>query len=347
MLSITKKVTQDDIENKYAIEACINLQDLKRIKNISQDCIVTISYSIFYKPQLINNRLTKLHINTFSNYLTFYSSYYSKFENEYPEAIKILKNSGHLLFCYLLKEDLKQGLIKNKDVVSLEASGLKDTSESMIGLVNYYQRVGFSPIETNQEKLDIEVSENYVPMVSTVGKILDNCFKTPSNPELLETLESFFTSSYGFQKDDNKSCNISSLCKEELVIEDMLYLMDIDKEFLNYALEKLNSGKRSKGSIINKKIYTYNMDTNSKKNITFFDIIPEDNFPSVIGLPTIPKYFKNFFLVTKRGILCIRPYAVKREDIITSKMNFNKSFTVTKHGYTIHYKTWEDLKKCL
>jgi hypothetical protein len=132
-----------------------------------------------------------------------------------------------------------------------------------------------------------------------------------------------------------------------MIKEDMLHLMDLDKEFLKYSLTHLKKNKRIKGTIINKKIQTTNIDKNSKYNHTFFDILPTEEFPSVIGLVSIPQYFKNFFLVTRKGILCIRPYSVKREDINTTKMDFSKSFSVTKYGYTIHYKTWEDLENCL
>jgi len=344
MLSISKTSTIDDIENKYYTQACINLEGMK---NISQNCVVLLSYSIFYEPQMVNGIYSKVHINSFANYLTFYSSYYSTFEKEYPQAMSILKNSGHLLLCYMLQQDVKQGLINSKDTITIEASGLKDNNEPMNGLVNYYQRMGFNPVETNPEKLEMEIVERYVPMISKVKNILDNCFKTKSNPELIKTMDAFFKSGYSFDGEDKKMCKVSSLCSEELVKEDMLHLLDLDKEFLKYALTNIKNNKRTKGSIINKKIYTNKMDSNTKENHTFFDILPTDNFPSVVGLVSIPQYFKNFFLITKKGILCIRPYLVKREDIQTSKMDFTKSFSTTKHGYTIHFKTWQDLENCL
>lgn len=232
MLSISKTATTDDIENKYSMQACINLQG---IDNVSQDCIIMLSYSILYEPQMINGIYTKIHINSFSNYLTFYANYYSKYQKEYSQAMNILKNSGHLLLCYMLKNDMKQGLINSKDIITLEASGLKDTDEPMNGLVNYYQRMGFNPIETNPDKLDMEIEERYVPMISNVKNIMSNCFKTKSNPELLQVLDAFFEgkeeSGYSFD-DSKKSCKISSLCNEDMIKEDMLYLMDLDKEFL-------------------------------------------------------------------------------------------------------------------
>jgi hypothetical protein len=347
MLSISKTATTDDIEEKFYTQACINLEG---IKNVSQDCIVMLSYSIFYKPQMINGIYTKIHINSFSNYLTFYSDHYSKYQKEYAQAMNILKNSGHLLLCYFLKNDMKQGLINSKDVITLEASGMKDNNEPMNGLVNYYQRMGFNPIETNPNKLDMEIEERYVPMISNVKNVLNNCFKTQSNPQLLQVLDTFFEGneegSYSFDN-SKKGCQISSLCTEELEKEDVLHLMDLDKEFLNFAIKQLKNNKRVKGAIINKKIQTTNIDFTSKQNHTFFDILSTEDFPSVIGLVSIPQYFKNFFLITNRGILCIRPYSVRREDIKTSKMDFSKSFSTTKHGYTIHYKTWGDLEKCL
>lgn len=126
-------------------------------------------------------------------------------------------------------------------------------------------------------------------------------------------------------------CSISSLCSEEIK-ENNLQMLDIDKKIVIVAKNKLKLNQRFKGEI-NKQI--------------FYDVIPIDNFPDKIILNTIPKLFKNFFIITRKGILCIRPYSIKRGDIDLSSIKFDKDFSNVSNGYSLNYKTWDRIDECI
>lgn len=103
-----------------------------------------------------------------------------------------LKGGARAILCMVLLKAYNSGLIKDEDEIHLEASGdLEDdigNTKDMMGLVKYYQHLGFKI--TNENNLEEQLSDLSVYMNSKVGDILDKCndVKTMS-PELKKIIK--------------------------------------------------------------------------------------------------------------------------------------------------------------
>jgi hypothetical protein len=88
-----------------------------------------------------------------------------------------LKGGARAILCIVLKKALSVGLIKMDDKIYLEASGdLEDdigNSKDMMGLVKYYQHLGFKI--TNDDNLDEQLSNLSVYMFGVVESLLNKC----------------------------------------------------------------------------------------------------------------------------------------------------------------------------
>jgi hypothetical protein len=102
-----------------------------------------------------------------------------------------LKGGARAILCMILLKSLNSGLIGEQDEIHLEASGdLEDdigNAKDMMGLVKYYQHLGFKI--TNESNLDEQLSNLSVYMYGSVGDILNRCNDVKISPELRKIIK--------------------------------------------------------------------------------------------------------------------------------------------------------------
>jgi len=133
--------------------------------------------------------MMKLKIDKGSNREIFMSDFYNnvtKLGRGLSQLNRKLKGGARAILCMVLLKALNSGLIKEKDEIHLEASGdLEDdigNTKDMMGLVNYYQHLGFKI--TNENNLEEQLEDLSVYMYGVVGHILDRCDNVKISPEL-------------------------------------------------------------------------------------------------------------------------------------------------------------------
>ena len=90
------------------------------------------------------------------------------------EFLRLFSGGGKSLLCWTLKELLFKGLISSDQEIELEAGGDEVSDNDMIRLIDYYNYLGFEPIDNSQT-----ITNGY-PMKSTVKKVLNNCNQSTS-----------------------------------------------------------------------------------------------------------------------------------------------------------------------
>ena len=137
------------------------------------------------------------------------------------------------------------------------------------------------------------------------------------------------------------SCSIQKLCQDSSETIDPY--LEIENNCVAFFKDVLNKVIRLKGVINQNKITEEHDFTKVKRkfdklNTIHFDIIPVDDIPSKVFLNFD---FKNFFIITKKGIMCI---------VNTSEKNFldnNSYISVNKKSHEcdcndvkIKFKYW-------
>ncbi len=134
------------------------------------------------------------------------------------------------------------------------------------------------------------------------------------------------------------SCSIQKLCQDSSETIDPY--LEIENNCVAFFKDVLNKFIRLKGVINQNKITEEPDFTKIKRkfNTIHFDIIPVDDIPSKIFLNFD---FKNFFIITRKGIMCI---------INSSDENFfqnNRYISINKESHecdcnnvTIKFKHW-------
>jgi len=100
-----------------------------------------------------------------------YNRFLSNELKDYPE-IKKLKGIGEVILCLVLNNMLSRKLVDESSIITLEASG-KVEGKGMLGLVKYYERLGFK--QAYPELLEIGLKNSAVPMKATIGDVVNRC----------------------------------------------------------------------------------------------------------------------------------------------------------------------------
>jgi hypothetical protein len=105
---------------------------------------------------------------------------------------KKLKGGARAILCMILNKSLNAGILKQDDIIRLEASGdLEDehgNQKEMIGLINYYKMLGFK-IE-DESDLEEQIDNMSVYMYGIVGTLLNKCSDIKNiSPELLDIIK--------------------------------------------------------------------------------------------------------------------------------------------------------------
>ncbi len=82
----------------------------------------------------------------------------------------MIKGLARASLCYLLRKKSKLLPLKR---IKIEASG-SSGSKSMLGLVRYYQELGFVP-SNKHVPLQKQIEDQYVPMVARIGDVIQTC----------------------------------------------------------------------------------------------------------------------------------------------------------------------------
>ncbi len=104
---------------------------------------------------------------------------------------KKLKGGARAILCMILKKCLNAGILKEDDIIELEASGdLEDeqgNQKEMEGLIKYYKMLGFKV----QDETDLEeqIDNMSVYMYGVVGNLLIKCSEIKNiSPELIDII---------------------------------------------------------------------------------------------------------------------------------------------------------------
>lgn len=136
------------------------------------------------------------------------------------------------------------------------------------------------------------------------------------------------------------SCSIQKLCQDSQ--ENIDPVLEIENNCVSFFKDVLNNHIRLKG-IINKNKITEESDFTNvilKFNTIHFDIIPVDDIPSKIHLNFD---FKNFFIITKKGILCILNNKGKNFQVENQYITIDKQNHKSDSNYVdIKFKYWKN-----
>jgi len=100
-----------------------------------------------------------------------YNRFLSNELKDFPE-IKKLKGIGEVILCLVLNNMLSRKLVDESSIITLEASG-KVEGKGMLGLVKYYERLGFK--QAYPDLLEIGLKNSAVPMKATIGDVVNRC----------------------------------------------------------------------------------------------------------------------------------------------------------------------------
>jgi hypothetical protein len=133
--------------------------------------------------------MIKLKIKKGSDKQIFMSDFYNnvtKLGRGLSHLNRKLKGGARAILCMVLLKALNTGLIGQQDEIHLEASGdLEDdigNAKDMMGLVKYYQYLGFKITDESDLKRQLENLSVY--MYGTVESVLSKCNDVKISPEL-------------------------------------------------------------------------------------------------------------------------------------------------------------------
>jgi hypothetical protein len=138
------------------------------------------------------------------------------------------------------------------------------------------------------------------------------------------------------------SCSIKQLCQDSQdSVQTIDPVLSIESNCVNFFKEVLQNDIRLKG-VINKEKILEEPDFSKVKSdpltTIFFDIIPVDDIPMKVYLNF---NFNNFFIVTKKGVLCILNKTGEKYIDNPAYIDINKK-TLSAHNKNIQikYKTF-------
>lgn len=120
------------------------------------------------------------HLEYFSNNALTERSIISFEEN------KRLKGIGHALLCIILRDVIDNNILKPESVITLEA-GATLPGKNMIGLIKYYERLGFKQYLPDSLYLLLNTGSN-VPMNAKISDILSSCNKAQYSTDVLKII---------------------------------------------------------------------------------------------------------------------------------------------------------------
>ncbi len=131
------------------------------------------------------------------------------------------------------------------------------------------------------------------------------------------------------------SCSIKQLCQDSVQTIDPV--LSIESNCVGFFKEVLQNDIRLKGVIHNEKIleeYNFSKVKSNPLTTIFFDIIPVDDIPMRVYLNF---NFNNFFIITKKGVLCILNKTGEKYLDHPTYVDINKK-TLTVHNKNIQIK---------
>jgi len=169
------------IDETYNVNACLIYQGVNtKIINIAKFCLINVDFTI--GNQVIN--LTNGEKEIFPIWIKL-NAFYNHLSSSLKSDKIPLRGGGHSILCFSLREMLEREMIKETDVIYLEAydkERLRETKENDVQsrLVNYYESLGFVMMYPSFKNDYIRMDEP-IPMWSTVNKILTRCKKDSFN----------------------------------------------------------------------------------------------------------------------------------------------------------------------
>jgi len=136
------------------------------------------------------------------------------------------------------------------------------------------------------------------------------------------------------------SCSIKKICQDSEDSQNIDPDLAVSNNCVAFFKDVLDNNIRLKGLINQNKISEEPDFTRVKRkfNTIFFDIIPVDDIPSQIHLNFD---FSNFFIITKKGILCIINSSGKNFLQDRQYIQINKSDPSLSHNeLKIKFKKW-------
>jgi hypothetical protein len=156
---------------------CINKECLNIIEEIKKDpdffddeiCLIRIRLTIFKDNHIYKydnkNIYFKAYLNDFYNNITKYGKGISYLSQK-------LKGGAKAMFALLLLKATQSNVLDNNDIILLEASGDENENENMLGLIHYYEKLGFSIL--NKKNLETQLEEQSVMMFGKVESVIRN-----------------------------------------------------------------------------------------------------------------------------------------------------------------------------
>ena len=165
-LSINKKL-EDIFSQEYDLDVPSQREEYEK-----ELCLIKIVLNVYDKEKEMSNEQDTYNFS----YRIFLEDFYNN-AMKYGKGISYLnpklKGAGAALMFIVLQSAVLNKRIKKDDVIVLEASGELDESEDMRGLVEYYEKLGFSIIDPELLDENLESATMTVPMKGTVEDILN------------------------------------------------------------------------------------------------------------------------------------------------------------------------------
>ena len=169
---------------------CTNKDCLTILEEAKKDfedevCLIRIKLTI-YKENYIykygkKSLFFKAYLNDFYNNVTKYGKGISYLNQK-------LKGGGKAMFAMLLIRAIQSNVLTNDDIILLEASGDENESENMLGLIQYYEKLGFTVL--NKATLQTQIEDQSVMMFGKVQTVIHNVTNSYSSfsPELVSII---------------------------------------------------------------------------------------------------------------------------------------------------------------
>jgi len=171
-LEINTKNTGKNIEVHVCLRClegvCGTVIEKLREEYEGEDNIEDYMCLVYIKLQVKGRR--KIVMTDFYNNVTKYGRGLSHLSAK-------LKGGARAILCVLLKKAVNGGLIREDDIVELEASGdlNEEEDEDMTPLINYYKMLNFRV--KYEEDLESQIESKSVMMYGIVRELMDSCVK--------------------------------------------------------------------------------------------------------------------------------------------------------------------------
>ncbi len=172
--------TQDNDETSVTVclrcldESCSHvIEELKRefLEEEYKENLCLVKVKLVIKDEEVySNDMSKRFISR-ATLMDFYNNV-TKNGRGLSHLSAKLKNGGKALFCMLIKKCLSSGMLDRDDIIILEASG-DYRDKNMVGLVRYYQNMGFYVL--NEKTLESDIRAMSVYMYGRVRDVEASC----------------------------------------------------------------------------------------------------------------------------------------------------------------------------